>query len=256
MKKINILRTENIPSTNAALKSLAADGAPEGILLISDMQSGGYGRLSRAFFSPKGTGLYMSLLVRPSFPIAHATALTPLAAVACAQAAEEIAAVSVGIKWVNDILVADKKAAGILVEASPDKEYKRLSYAVIGVGVNLFPPDGGFPPGIEKTAAALFPAQRRAEFSRLRDALALRFTEIFSAYYDELPHVSFLSAYRERSLLIGKRITVYDAVTDREKKGVGKNALVLGITDDFGLAVKYEDGREEILKTGEVTLGY
>lgn len=255
MQDIRLIHTELIPSTNTALKQLAADGAPEGILLIADAQSGGYGRLSRSFFSPPQTGLYMSLLIRPPFDIRFASHLTPLAAVCCARAIEAVAGVSVAIKWVNDILLDEKKVAGILVEAVPARDGTRLDYAVIGVGVNLFPPDGGFPPNIAKTATAVFPAHRRPEFSKLRDAVALRFAGELASFYDRIPDVPHLEEYRRRSFLLGKRVTVFDALTDREKQGIGTPALATAITDDFGLFVTYEDGRTDVLRTGEVTLG-
>lgn len=254
MQPICPIHTALIPSTNTALKRLAADGAPEGTLLIADAQSGGYGRLARAFFSPPNTGLYMSLLLRPTWEATYAAFLTPLAAVATAMAVEELTGHTIEIKWVNDLYLGEKKAAGILVEGAPAPDGVHMAYAVIGIGVNLFPPESGFPPHIANTATAVFPSDHRPRFKQLRDAMAHRITSHIARLYDAMPSIAFLEEYRRRSLLIGKEVLVFDPLVDREKQGVGTPARVLGITDDFGLMVSYEDQTQAVLRGGEVTL--
>ncbi|MBE6656058.1 MAG: biotin--[acetyl-CoA-carboxylase] ligase [Ruminococcaceae bacterium] len=252
MQKIQPIFVDSIPSTNEAVKALARDGAPEGVLMIARAQTHGYGRLDRAFFSPPDTGLYMSLLLRPSFPTEKAHLLTHAAALAVMRAVREVSERDARIKWVNDVYVDGKKAAGILVESALAKD-GTLSYAVLGIGVNLFTPTVGFPPHLSHVTA-LFPSERGGEYTALRDALVRGILFHFSALYDAFPATDFLGEYKENMLLLGKEVLVYDALTDREKKGVGKAATAIDVTDDGALLVAYGDGRREALSAGEVTL--
>ena len=130
MQQIKPIFVESIPSTNEAVKALAQKGAPEGVMMVARLQTHGYGRLSRSFFSPPDTGLYMSLLLRPDFAAENTSLLTHAAAVAVAEAIEEVAGCDAAIKWVNDIYVDEKKAAGILVESALG-EGGKLAYAVL-----------------------------------------------------------------------------------------------------------------------------
>ena len=251
MQKIQPIFVESIPSTNEALKALAREGAPEGTMMVARVQTHGYGRLARAFFSPPDTGLYMSLILRPGFAAKDAPLLTHAAALAVLQAIEEVAGRDAAIKWVNDIYVDGKKAAGILVESALG-ERGALAYAVLGIGVNLFAPACGFPPNIPATA--IFPSSRVQEASALKDALLRAILSHFAAIYDTFPSRAFLEEYRRRSLLLGREVVVFDALTDREKSGIGTPAHAFGIDDDGALLVRYADGREATLSSGEVTL--
>ena len=253
MLPISPIITEEVSSTNEVMKRLAADGAPEGTLLVADRQTGGYGRLSREFFSPLGTGLYMSLLLRPTFSPAVSPMLTLAAAVAVAEAIDITAGLSAEIKWVNDIYVNNKKVAGILVESALCCDGS-MDYAILGVGINLFPPDEGFPPSFAHRATAIFSPRLKEEFPRLRETLYRQIVRRFSPLYDALPDTAFLAEYRRRSLLVGKEISVYSALTDREKAGIGIPARALDVLDNGKLLVEYADGRREALDGGEVTL--
>ena len=252
MQKIQPIFVESIPSTNEALKTLAREGAPEGVMMVAKAQTHGYGRLDRAFFSPPDTGLYMSLLLRPRFSAADAHLLTHAAALAVWKAVREVAGVDAAIKWVNDVYVDGKKAAGILVESALTAQ-GGLSFAVLGIGVNLFPPPTGFPPHLSH-ATALFPLERKGEASSLRDALVRAILWHFSALYNAFPDTSFLAEYKEHMLLIGKNVLVYDALTDREKAGKGRVARAIDVTTDGALLVEYQDGERQALSAGEVTL--
>ena len=253
MQEICPIFVDSIPSTNEAVKALARDGAPEGVLMVAKTQTRGYGRLDRAFFSPPDTGLYMSLLLRPDFPVEKAHLITHAAALAVFKAVRELAGEHAAIKWVNDIYFKGKKAAGILVESALAQN-GTLSYAVVGIGINLFAPPFGFPPYLSHVTA-IFPPERQSEFSALRDALIRAVLKHFSTLYDAFPSTDFLEEYKENMLLIGKDILVYDALTDREKNGRGTPARAIDISDDGGLLVEYKDGKREVLSAGEVTLG-
>ncbi len=230
-----------VKSTNSTVKSLAKEGAPEGYVLVASAQTNGRGRLNRVFFSPKGTGLYVSILVRPDYMLAP-YALTCMSAVALAETAEEFG-ISCGIKWVNDLYVHDRKAAGILVESALDQDGSFL-YAVVGIGVNLFPPEGGFPDNIAEKATALFDGPSDEE---LRKRFLKRLLIRFKKYYEQLPDVTYFEAYRDRLIGIGSKVLV------SEPEGM-RYGTSIGIDRSFRLIVRFDDGSETALDRGDVTL--
>ena len=122
---------ETIDSTNARARDLAVDGR-ENVVVLADAQTGGRGRLDRAWSSPSG-GVWLSILSRPQVPPAQAPAYTLAAAVATTRAVRE-AGVDASIKWPNDVLVGDRKLAGILTEM--EGEADRVSWLVVGIGIN------------------------------------------------------------------------------------------------------------------------
>ncbi len=151
---------ESIDSTNTLAMQIARGGGKDGTVVISEEQSGGRGRLERSFFSPKGTGLYMSIVVRRQFDTEIMTRdipalLTALAGVVAAQAIYELTGIDTRLKWVNDLYIGPKKVGGILTEGSFTED--KLDFAVIGIGINVFAPAEGFPDEIKKTATSLLP---------------------------------------------------------------------------------------------------
>ena len=121
-QSLSIRVVDEVDSTNSVLKRMAAEGAPQGSVLIAERQSAGRGRMGRSFYSPPGTGLYMSLLLRPCMEAQRATLVTTSAAVAVAEAIERLAGEAAQIKWVNDVLFHGRKVCGILTEAGMDFE--------------------------------------------------------------------------------------------------------------------------------------
>ena len=230
---------ESVKSTNTALKALAKDGAPEGYVLVSASQTNGRGRLNRVFFSPKGTGLYVSILLRPSCLLAP-YALTCMTAAALAETVEDYH-VSCGIKWVNDIYVNEKKAAGILTESHLNQDGS-FDYAVVGVGVNLFEPEDGFPANLHEKATAVFSGAPDEEF---RKQFLKRFLTRFKRYYDQLPQIAFFESYRDRMIGSGQRVLV------SEPDGI-RYGTAVGIDRTFRLLVRFEDGSENALDRGEI----
>lgn len=232
---------DSVKSTNSAVKALAKDGAPEGYVLSAASQTNGRGRLNRVFFSPKGTGLYVSILLRPDCILAP-YALTCMSAVALSDTIAEFG-IDCRIKWVNDIYMKDKKAAGILVESvlNPDGSFL---YAVVGIGVNLFPPEDGFPSNIADKTAALFNMPADEE---LRKRFLKRLLIRFKRYYEQLPEISFYDTYKDRLTGIGSRVLV------SEPDGM-RYATSVGIDRDFRLIVQYDDGTESAIDRGDVTL--
>ena len=142
---LQITVQSSVTSTNTLLKQAAENGAPEGTVLVAEEQTAGRGRLGRSFYSPAGTGVYFSLVLRPAFSAAESSLITTCAAVAAAGAMEEISGHPTQIKWVNDIYTAGRKVCGILTEAAIDMESGGLQYAVLGIGINLLKPENDFP---------------------------------------------------------------------------------------------------------------
>ena len=246
---------DTLPSTNTALKAAAADGAPSGTVLIARRQSAGRGRLGRTFLSPQDTGLYMSVLFRPGLRAEDALFLTTCTAVACAEAIDAVrhaAGISsdpAKIKWVNDIYLYDRKVCGILAEAALAPDGGTLSYAVIGMGINLLPPQDGFPPELAATAGAVFPHSDAVTADG--NFLAAEILRRLHAYLRAPADRTYLDAYRSRSLLDGREILV------RPASSVGDTeipAIALGIDDRAGLRVRYADDTEETLRSGEMVI--
>ena len=247
---------DTVPSTNTALKAAAADGAPSGTVLIARRQSAGRGRLGRTFLSPENTGLYMSVLLRPAMRAEDALFLTTCTAVACADAIDAIRHAAgiptnpAKIKWVNDIYLFDRKVCGILAEAGLSPDGSTLSYAVIGMGINLLPPQNGFPPELASTAGAVF--SHSDTVTADGNLLAAEILRRLYAYLKMPADRTYMDAYRSRSLLDGREILV------RPASSVGDTeipATALGIDDRAGLRVRYADGTEETLRSGEVVIG-
>lgn len=150
---------EEVGSTQAAALELVAQGAAEGTLVVAERQTAGRGRMGRRWHSPKGKGLWMSLILRPSIPLNFTPQLTLMVAVAVCRAIRGLVPVPVGIKWPNDLLIEGKKVCGILLESSAEDE--RLQHVIVGIGisVNLQPED--YPPELAGIATSLAIASGR-----------------------------------------------------------------------------------------------
>lgn len=228
---VQITVVDRLPGTNAALRTQANNGAPEGLVLIAQAQSAGRGRRGRrghSFFSPPG-GLYLSILLRPAFSTRQSPQITALAAVAAARAAEQLCGTPIQIKWVNDLWKNGKKVCGILTEAAVDLESGMLDYAVLGLGFNLVQPSGGWPKELAAVAGSLFDS---APAPGARAALAAAFLNEFWALYHTGLRGSWLDDYRRRQALTGRHVALIP--NGSEPRG----ATVLGIDDDCRLLVR------------------
>ena len=236
-----------LSSTNTVLKSMAAEDAPAGTAILAVEQTGGRGRLGRSFFSPPAGGLYLSLLLRPDLSPADAPRLTSCAAVAVAEAVEELSGRETGIKWVNDVYMGRKKICGILTEAGMDLETGRVSYVVVGIGINLHTPENGFPEEIRNIAGAAFDGLSVPDLRNRLAALVL--DRLWDYAEDPLSDVLF-EAYKNRSFVPGKKITVLSP----GKEPVPAEALCLN--RDYSLQVRFPDGSEKKLSSGEVSIRF
>lgn len=241
---IKVIVEHEVTSTITVLKELAEKGEPEGTVLIAQRQTAGKGRQGRSFFSPKNMGLYLSILLRPKFTAEQSLFITTAAAVATAKAIEAVSDKKAEIKWVNDVYVDNKKVCGILTEASIDFESGGLQYAVLGIGVNVKEPEGGFPDELKDIATALYKGDPPEQ---TRSKLAAEIISSFFEFYQNLEDKAFMQEYRERSFLTGRDIVF--TMGNQSTSGT-----VIGIDDDARLVVRLEDGTEERYMTGEVSL--
>lgn len=234
-----IRRYPTLPSTNTTLREWAEAGAKHGVAVIADAQTAGRGRLGRSFASPSGAGLYMSMLVKEDIPIERLPLLTPYAAVAAARAIEECADVEVGIKWVNDLRIGDKKIAGILTEGDFTPS-GALDFAIVGIGINLV--GGALPAELSTIAAAI------GDFTAppSRERLATAILKEFFGGLSTLENGAFLEEYRRRSVVLGRTVTA----TDGERTMVG---VATAIEDDGALRLRTVGG-DLLLRAGEVSI--
>lgn len=237
---------DSVTSTNTLLKELAQQGCDEGYVLIARRQTAGKGRLGRSFYSPPDSGLYLSLLLRPRLNVQDALFITTSAAVAVARAIETCCEHSrqAQIKWVNDIYLDGKKVCGILTEAAIDFESGGLEYAVLGIGVNITPPPGDFPDELAGIATSVF---KDGTSGNVRNKLAAEILRELSALPPDFTSEEILDEYRRRSNLIGKDVFALF-------KNQTLPCHVLGIDDKARLVVRFEDGSEQALSSGEVSI--
>lgn len=236
---MEIKRFGEVESTNDLLKQ-QGENLPEGTVFVAESQTAGRGRKARKFYSPKGLGLYFSILVKPEIVGEEALLLTPMAAVAVAEGIEAIYGADARIKWVNDVFVNGKKVAGILTE-TVTKGNKQI-FSVIGIGINIQNPTKYTPPYLKEIAGGI------AESCDKKEDLLRKVLERFFYYYENLAKKEFLEYYREKSFIIGREIFI----PDREEE-IFK---AVGIDDNFGLIIEKETGEKETLFCGEVSIKF
>lgn len=230
-------------STNTTAKELAAGGAPEGTLVVAEGQSHGKGRLGREWFSPLGEGVYLSLILRPKLSPADAPKITLLTAVAAAEALRSFTGLPIQIKWPNDILLRDKKLAGILTEISTEMD--AIDYVIIGLGLNVNV--AAFPADLRDTATSLLIETGRVH---PRVGLTRAFLEGFESWYGMLQDTGFepvLERWRQFSAVTGRRIVV-------ETMGDRIEGTALDINRDGLLIVEDDEGHLHRIYSGDVTL--
>jgi len=229
-----IQHLEVVDSTNTYLKALAADGERD-LCVMADRQTGGRGRLGRTFESPAGAGLYMSFVCAPGEGICAET-VTARAAVAVAQAIEELCGLSVTVKWVNDLHVNGRKICGILAESGIDPITATPKYFVMGIGINLR--RGALSKELTHIATSV---EDEGGVVPEADTLCRRILEKFHQCD------SFVEEYRCRQNLTGNRVTVYR----------GRDvfsAVAVDVDDRCAMVLRLDDGSMMVLNSGEISL--
>ncbi len=237
---IKIITVRETSSTNDELKRLALSGEKNTVLFIAESQTAGRGRKGRSFFSPKNTGIYMSLLLHPDLSPEECTLITPLCAVAVAEAIENVTDIKADIKWVNDIFVGGKKVAGILTEGSFTQ--RGADYIIAGIGINLAMPEEGFPEEIRDIAGSL-----TEKADSLREMLIAETVNRFMYHLSRIKSRDFIPLYRDRLFFLGNEITVLSLDGNYR-------ATAVDIDSYCRLIVKTEDGEIKILGSGEISV--
>ena len=236
---------DEIESTNVEAKLLANSGAPEGTVVIAEAQSAGRGRLGRRWTSPAGKGLLFSVLARPDVPMSEAHLFTLVTAVAAAEAIEARTGLKVQIKWPNDLLVDDRKIAGILMEMAGEED--EIEWIVVGIGVNVNTEYSELPVALRRSATSLKQATGTAvDRSELLADLLLA----LQAHYDDAVSTGFehaLSGFRRRDYLLHKAVDVQT----RDGRLVGHAG---GIDDRGALLLELPDRQVRRFHSGDVTL--
>ncbi|WP_330594821.1 biotin--[acetyl-CoA-carboxylase] ligase [Blautia schinkii] len=233
-----------LDSTNRAAKEAAFSGeAGHGALILARQQKNGRGRRGRSFYSPENAGLYMSIVLRPERTLKEGLLITTAAATAVYRAVKKICGIDLGIKWVNDLYLHDKKVCGILTEAVTDFESGNIEFAVVGIGLNLYIPEDGFPEEIQGTAGALFGGRKEAEHINC----SLLVAEIVNQLLMEAETPELSREYTENNIIPGNMIVITDGTRTRE-------AYAKTIASDGRLLVREQDGSETLLSYGEVSV--
>lgn len=232
-----------LDSTNTRARELADEGALEGEIVIAEQQSRGRGRLGRNWISPPFVNLYLSVVLRPRLPPAHAPQITLMAAVALADTVTQFVSERPAIKWPNDILLHGKKLAGILTESSVSPE--RINYVILGIGVNVNFSHGVMPEAIRERATSLLecagePVSREAFLGRLIQCLDRCYGILGEAGFNRIARLweSYFS-------LRGKRVRV-------EMGGEELAGVAQGIDNDGALIIKGEGGQFHRVFAGDV----
>jgi BirA family biotin operon repressor/biotin-[acetyl-CoA-carboxylase] ligase len=238
-----IYHFETVASTNDTAKTLGAQGAAEGTLVVTETQSAGRGRLGRHWLSPSGVGIYTSLLLRPLLPPTELPQITLSTAVAVVRALTRSAGVTPGIKWPNDLILKGKKLGGILTEMETESD--QIRYLVVGLGLNVNNPD--FPPGLADTATSLYRKEGRP-FPRV--PILQAWLEEFEALYSQFLARGFpeiLEEWKQHAVTLGKCVAVRQGMRQIE-------GLALEVDADGALLL--ETARGEVVKvtSGEITL--
>ncbi|MBR5468782.1 MAG: biotin--[Firmicutes bacterium] len=239
IKKVILL--ESTVSTNDVCKSLAFDGEIEGTLVIADEQTGGRGRMGRVWSSPKGEGIWMSLILRQNINPYHVSSVTLLAGLAVCRALRSFGIDAV-IKWPNDVWINGKKVCGILTEMSASQD--GIDFVIVGIGVNVN--TSIFPQELENIACSLY-TETNKKYER--NTVIAEIWHQFGLYYDGFAERGFSAIkneYEKYCTNIGKRVNV---LCDD-----GYEALAMGIDDSGSLVVLKDNGEKTAVFSGEVSI--
>jgi BirA family transcriptional regulator, biotin operon repressor / biotin---[acetyl-CoA-carboxylase] ligase len=240
--KPRVLRFESLPSTNTELARLASEGADEGTSIVADEQTAGRGRLHRPWSSPKGAGLYFSMLLRPAIPQDCWPLITFAAALAVADALYEASGLQTDIKWPNDLLSGERKICGILAEAIDTPAGRAV---IVGIGVNLT--QHAFPAELVGIATSVSEATgRAAEREMILDALLPALSRWYSLLHEPGGREKIVAAWSSRSSYAnGKLVQVNNG--DEVWQGITS-----GIEPDGALRLKMPSGQIKFVRAGDV----
>jgi len=233
-----------VNSTNQYLKEMDTTDIPNGYVVIADEQTGGRGRRSRMFLSPRSGGIYLSILLKPDGRQNDLRLITICAAVAVSKAIERVCGIRADIKWVNDIFCNGKKICGILTEAILSGELQELSTVIVGIGINT----GNVPLEIGDVATSIQEATGiRGIRNRLIAQVLSQFEAVYLDYTERGKKQDIISYYESRLFIAGKQVLVVSAKNSYA-------ATVIGIDEAGALIVNDGCGDVQHITTGEIKL--
>lgn len=239
-----VLYFDTIDSTNTKAQELAEKGYPSGTLVVADKQESGKGRRGRSWVSPSGTGIFMTLMIKPDINPNNASMLTLVAALAVAKAITSVTGEEAMIKWPNDIVVNGKKVCGILTEMNAQFDY--INHIVVGIGINVH--NESFPEEISQMASSLMIEAGGKRFHRAQ--IIAETMSYFEQYYDTFLKTQDLSAlvreYDELLVNMNKSVRVLDPKEPFDGKA-------MGITPKGELIVDTWESRK-LVSSGEVSV--
>ena len=238
-KNTKIIIHDELPSSNTEAKKLALNGEAEFTAVIAKRQTQGKGRLGRSFISNSENGLYMSIILKPEIPLCKCVDITVMAAVAVMEAINETSDVLPSIKWVNDIYINDKKACGILVESTCEKD--KITNAIVGIGVNITPPQGGFDTAIKDIATSIFEENTPLNY---KEILCAQIINKIAYYYNNFEDKAYMDVYRKNSNIINEEVDIY--IGNEIVRGIA-----IEINDKAELVVKTENDEIRVFNSGE-----
>ncbi len=238
-----ILSFDEIDSTNNELKRQAEAGAEHGMLAVSEVQTAGRGRMGRPWSSPAGSGIWMSLLLRPDIMPIQASGLTLVMALAVREAIVALTGSACGIKWPNDIVAEGKKVCGILTEMSAEPD--RINHVVIGVGINVT--DDSFPEEIRDRAISIWQVcGQKIQRAELVAEILKAFECFYERYLQNGDMSALMEEYNAALINCGQTVRVLDPKGEYE-------ALARGIIPSGALIVE-KDGQTWEIISGEVSV--
>lgn len=242
----NLICLEEIDSTNSFLKRLALEGAAHTTVAVANSQSGGRGRMSRSFESPRDKGIYLSVLLRPNLPPEKLMSITALTAVAMCDAVERTCGERPQIKWTNDLVLHGKKLCGILTEMALEGETGMVQSLVIGVGINVHHREEDFTEEVAKMASSLsVETGRFVSRPRLAAEMIAALLRLAESLGGEV--APWLEAYRRDCLTLHREVQLLWS-EDREI------VFAEDVDEQFGLVVRHKDGRVTTVRSGEVSV--
>jgi BirA family biotin operon repressor/biotin-[acetyl-CoA-carboxylase] ligase len=233
----------SVDSTNSKAYQLALAGAEEGEVVIAESQVKGKGRLGRHWLSPPFLNLYFSVILRPSIPPNQASLITLMAAVATADAIQNYSGLLPRIKWPNDILLRDRKVAGLLNEIH--SEMDRVHFVILGIGINLNMEGKTFPKEIRSLATSL---KQEMGQTISRKVFLQSLLEELERWYDiflKEGGAAILEAWRDRARIMGKRVKVTSF-------GETLSGIAIDVDSDGALILKMRDGKQNRIVAGDV----
>ncbi len=232
---------DELGSTSTYLKEIHAK---HGAVAIAETQTAGKGRMGRSFYSPKGSGIYLSAVFEPEYiTLSSLAMITIYTAVKVSEALNEILGISPSIKWVNDIYYNDKKIVGILAESTFNSEKKQPDRIIIGIGINLFKPENDFPDEIRERAGFI---SENLDII-IKNELIAKIIELLYCGLGTIDEKTILSEYKKRLFILGHKINVINGSMIFE-------ATAIDIDETGSLIIRRDNGKTEALNSGEVSI--